>query len=325
MITRKLAPALAAGCTAVLKPAPETQLSAIALFEIFDRAWLPKGAVNLVLGDAPEIGRAFMTHPIVKKVSFKGSTAVGKKLLEQSAQHVKKMSLELGGHAPYIVFEDADLVAAADGLLLNKFQNSGQTCICTNRVFVHSSIQEEFTTLFAEKMKSLKMGPGLSEGVDMGPLINQNALDKVQRHVDDAVSKGAKILSGGARMTEEPYQNGYYFAPTLLSKVTPEMTIFHEETFGPVAPITAFDTEEEVIQQANDTPFGLAAYFYTRDLGRTMRVADRLEYGMIGINESVLGYVQAPFGGVKQSGFGREGGKHGIEDYLELKYLNINF
>lgn len=325
MITRKLAPALAAGCTAVVKPAPETPLSAIALFDLFEQAGLPKGVVNLVTGEAKEIGREFLENPLVRKISFTGSTAVGKYLLEQSAQQVKKVSLELGGHAPYIVFNDADLELAVEGLIVNKFQNGGQTCICGNRIFVQETVQEEFLRLFTARLQQLKVGNGFDDGVAMGPLIHRQALEKVYGHVQDALDKGATLVCGGTRLTDGPYGKGHYYAPTVLTGVNDEMKIFHEETFGPVAPIITFRTEEEAIRMANNSPYGLAAYFYTKDLARTMRVSEQLEYGMIGINESVLGYVQAPFGGVKQSGNGREGGRHGIEDFLELKYLNLNF
>lgn len=325
MITRKLAPALAAGCTVVVKPAPETPLSAIALFEVFEQAGLPKGVANLVLGEAEAIGREFLENPLVQKISFTGSTAVGKYLLEQSAKQVKKVSLELGGHAPFIVFEDADVDRAIEGLMINKFQNGGQTCICANRIFVHESIADDFARALVSRVQTLKVGSGMEPGVQMGPLIHEQALDKVHRHVVDAVSKGARLWCGGDRLKGDSYQSGCFYAPTVLSGVTSEMQIFHEETFGPVAPLIPFSTEEEAIRLANDTPYGLAAYFYTLDLARTMRVADRLEYGMIGINESVLGYVQAPFGGMKQSGIGREGGRQGIDDFLEIKYLNVNF
>lgn len=324
MITRKVAPALAAGCTVVVKPAPETPLSAIALFEIFEQAGLPAGVANIVVGNAQEIGRELLDNDKVRKISFTGSTPVGKYLLEQSAKQVKKVSLELGGHAPFIVFADADLEAAAEGLLYNKFQNNGQTCICANRIFVHESIEAEFTELFAKKLKSITVGNGMKD-VNVGPLIHDRALAKVHGHVQDAVAKGAKIVAGGEKLSGGEYDNGSYYAPTLLSGVTSEMDVFREETFGPVAPFIAFRTEEEAIRMANDTPFGLASYIYTRDLATTMRVADKLEYGMVGINESALGYVQAPFGGIKQSGMGREGGQHGVDDFLEYKYLNLNF
>ncbi|WP_256760954.1 NAD-dependent succinate-semialdehyde dehydrogenase [Cohnella sp. WQ 127256] len=324
MITRKLAPALAAGCTVVVKPAPETPLSAIALFDIFAQAGLPQGVANLVIGNAQEIGQEFLDNEKVRKISFTGSTAVGKYLLEQSAKQVKKVSLELGGHAPFIVFADADLDAAAEGLIYNKFQNNGQTCICANRIFVHESIQAEFMDKFIAKLKDITIGNGMRD-VNVGPLIHERALAKVEDQVQDALDKGAKLISGGVRLTEGEYATGCYYAPTVLTGVTRDMHIFQEETFGPVAPFITFSNEEEVIRMANDTPYGLASYFYTRDLATTMRVADKLEYGMIGINESALGYVQAPFGGVKQSGTGREGGQHGVDDFLEYKYLNINF
>jgi succinate-semialdehyde dehydrogenase/glutarate-semialdehyde dehydrogenase len=324
MITRKLAPALAAGCTAVLKPAPETPLSAIALFEIFEQAGLPAGVVNIVTGNAQEIGQEFLENEKVRKISFTGSTPVGKYLLEQSAKQVKKVSLELGGHAPFIIFPDADLDAAAEGLLYNKFQNNGQTCICANRIFVHESIQDAFTARFLAKLKEITVGNGMTD-VNVGPMIHERALAKVDNHVQDAVAKGAKVAAGGFRLEEGEYAKGCYYAPTVLTGVTADMNVFREETFGPVAPFITFRTEDEVVRMANDTPFGLAAYFYTKDLATTMRVSDRLEYGMIGINESALGYVQAPFGGVKQSGMGREGGQHGVDDFLEYKYLNVNF
>lgn len=324
MITRKVAPALAAGCTVVVKPAPETPLSAIALFEIFEQAGLPAGVANIVVGDAQQIGREFLDNDKVRKISFTGSTPVGKLLLEQSAKQVKKVSLELGGHAPFIVFPDADLEAAAEGLLYNKFQNNGQTCICANRIFVHETIEAEFTELFAKKLRGVTVGNGMSD-VNVGPLIHERALAKVDGHVRDALAKGAKLVEGGARLAGGEYESGHYYAPTLLTGVTPDMDVFREETFGPVAPFITFRTEDEVVAMANDTPFGLASYLYTRGLATTMRVADRLEYGMVGINESALGYVQAPFGGIKQSGMGREGGQRGVDDFVEIKYLNLNF
>jgi succinate-semialdehyde dehydrogenase/glutarate-semialdehyde dehydrogenase len=324
MITRKLAPALAAGCTVVVKPAPETPLSAIALFELFAEAGLPAGVANLVTGDAAEIGREWLDNEKVRKISFTGSTAVGKYLLEQSAKQVKKVSLELGGHAPFIVFEDADLEAAVDGLMYNKFQNNGQTCICANRIFVHESLMDPFVELFAAKVRELKVGDGFRD-VHVGPLIHAKAVEKVHEHVRDAMDRGAELVLGGHPLTEGDLAKGFFYAPTVLKRVTPDMRIYHEETFGPVAPFIAFRSEDDVVRMANDTPYGLAAYIYTRDLGRTLRVSDRLEYGMIGVNESALGYVQAPFGGIKQSGMGREGGKHGLDDFLEYKYLNVNF
>jgi succinate-semialdehyde dehydrogenase/glutarate-semialdehyde dehydrogenase len=325
MITRKLAPALAAGCTAVIKPAPDTPLSAIALFEIFDQIGLPKGVVNLVLGDAELIGREFLDNEKVRKISFTGSTKVGKYLLEQSAKQMKKVSLELGGHAPFIIFDDADLDAAVEGLMYNKFQNGGQTCICANRIFVQASVKDAFIAKFTDLLKQLRVGNGMTPGMQMGPLIHAQAVAKVQEHVQDAVAKGATLVYGGSPITEGDYGKGSYFAPTVLADVTPDMKIFNEETFGPVAPFITFETEEEAVRLANFTPYGLASYFYSTNLARTMRVADALEYGMIGINESALGYVQAPFGGIKQSGMGREGGQHGVDDFLEYKYVNLNF
>ncbi|MCY9692035.1 NAD-dependent succinate-semialdehyde dehydrogenase [Paenibacillus alginolyticus] len=325
MITRKLAPALAAGCTAVIKPSPDTPLSAIALFEIFDQIGLPKGVVNLVLGDAEAIGREFLDNEKVRKISFTGSTNVGKYLLEQSAKQVKKVSLELGGHAPFIVFEDADLDAAAEGLMYNKFQNGGQTCICANRIFVHASVKDAFVEKFTNLMSELRVGNGMVAGMQMGPLIHAGAVAKVHEHVQDAVDKGATLVYGGSPLTEGEYAKGSYFAPTVLTNVTPEMKIFNEETFGPIAPFIIFENEEEVVQLANSSPYGLASYLYSTNLARTMRVADALEYGMVGVNESSLGYVQAPFGGIKQSGMGREGGQHGVDDFLEYKYINLNF
>ncbi len=324
MITRKLAPALAAGCTAVLKPAPETPLSAIALFELFEQAGLPAGVANLVTGNAQEIGAEFLENEKVRKISFTGSTAVGKYLMEQSAKQVKKVSMELGGHAPFIIFPDADLDRAVSDLIYNKFQNNGQTCICANRIFVHEAIAEAFTAKFVERLKQVTVGNGL-EDVNVGPLIHDRALAKVEAHVQDALAKGAKLAAGGHRLLDGAFAKGSFYAPTAIAGVTEDMDIFREETFGPVAPLILFRTEDEVVRMANATPYGLAAYFYTRDLATTMRVADRLEYGMIGINESALGYVQAPFGGIKQSGTGREGGHHGMDDFLEYKYLNLNF
>jgi succinate-semialdehyde dehydrogenase/glutarate-semialdehyde dehydrogenase len=325
MITRKLAPALAAGCTTVIKPAPDTPLSAIALFELFDQIGLPNGVVNLVLGDAKAIGRELLDNEKVRKISFTGSTQVGKFLLEQSAKQLKKVSLELGGHAPYIVFDDADLDAAVEGLMYNKFQNGGQTCICANRILVQASVKEAFIEKFTAHIKKLRIGNGMEPGVQMGPLIHAQAVAKVQEHVRDALDKGATLVYGGHPLTEGDFGKGSFFAPTVLADVTTDMQIFNDETFGPVAPFITFETEEEAIELANKTPYGLASYFYSTNLARTMRVADALEYGMIGINESALGYVQAPFGGIKQSGMGREGGQHGVDDFLEYKYVNLNF
>ncbi|WP_018924599.1 NAD-dependent succinate-semialdehyde dehydrogenase [Salsuginibacillus kocurii] len=325
MITRKLAPALAAGCTVVLKPAPETPLSAIALYQLFEECELPAGVINLVTGDAEKIGQALMRSENVRKLAFTGSTAVGKKLMSEAASTVKKVSLELGGHAPYIVFDDADIDAAVDGLMMNKFQNNGQTCICANRIFVHETIYDEFVEKFAEQMKTVTVGDGYNDKVHVGPLIHEEAVQKVERHIDDAVNKGATLVYGGKRLNTGAHSNGHFVEPTLLTGVTKEMELYQEETFGPVAPIFSFRDDEEVLQMANATPYGLAAYFYTKDLRRTMKISDSLQYGMVGVNAPALGFAQAPFGGMKQSGMGREGGHHGIEDFVDYQFININY
>jgi len=319
MITRKCAPALAAGCTVVLKPAPETPLSALALAELADRAGLPQGAMNVITGPAEPIGRAWCDDPRVRLLGFTGSTEVGKLLMRQASQTVKKVTLELGGNAPFIVFADADLEAAVEGAIAAKFRNTGQTCICANRLFVHDSIHDRFVERLAERVNELVVGDGLDPETQQGPLINTAALDKVQKLLADAVAGGARVLTGG-----KPHPlGGTYFQPTVLDRVAPTMAITQQEIFGPVAPVIRFSSEAEVITQANDTPYGLAAYFYGRDLGQAFRVADRLEYGMVGINSTALGSVAVPFGGVKQSGIGREGSHHGIDEYLELKYLLV--
>ena len=324
MVTRKIAPAIAAGCTVVLKPAPATPMTAMAIFEAFDQAGFPSGVVNLITSDrAEEVGEELMKSPLVRKVTFTGSTAVGKLLMKQAAETMKNVSFELGGHAPFIVFEDADLEKAAEGALLSKFRNAGQTCICTNRLYVHEDVAETFGTILAEKVKGLRLGNGLDEATQIGPLVNQAALDKVELHVRDAVEQGARVLCGGSRWTEGEGAKGYFYQPTLLMNVTKSMRIAQEETFGPVAPIFVFRDEEEVIREANDTRYGLAAYFYTRDLSRAIRVMEALEYGIVGVNDPVPVAVQAPFGGVKESGIGREGGKYGIEEYLEEKFVSI--
>ncbi|SFE50742.1 succinate semialdehyde dehydrogenase [Bacillus sp. OV194] len=325
MITRKLAPALAAGCTVVIKPSPETPLSAIALFEIFEKAGLPHGAANLVIGNAKEISGVFVNHDKVRKISFTGSAQIGKQFMEQAAKKLKKVSLELGGHAPFIVFDDADIDLAVDGLIRNKFQNNGQTCTCANRVFVQKTVLDRFTVVLTEKIKELKIGNGLEQGVEIGPLIHRAALSQVQIQVEDAVHKGAEIIAGGNPLRNGVYKKGNFFEPTILCDVTQEMKIFQEETFGPVIPLIPFETEDEAVEQANETVYGLAAYVYTKNLGRTIRVSDRLEFGMIGINGTKVGYVQAPFGGMKESGMGREGGKYGLDEFLEYKLLNFNY
>jgi succinate-semialdehyde dehydrogenase / glutarate-semialdehyde dehydrogenase len=317
MITRKVAPGLAAGCTYVLKPAEQTPLSALALAELAHRAGIPRGVLNVITGDGPTIGKVMCTSEVVRKVTFTGSTEVGRILMRQSADTIKKLSLELGGNAPYIVFDDADLNAAADGLIASKFRNAGQTCVCPNRVYVQAGVYDEFAAKVRERMLKLKVGKASEAGVTIGPLIDAQGLAKVQAHVTDAISKGAMVALGG-----KPHElGGLFYQPTLLMGVTKEMIIAREETFGPVAPLFKFETEQDVIAMANDSEFGLAAYFYSRDVARCFRVAERIESGMVGVNTGVLGNEMSPFGGVKQSGLGREGSKYGIEDFLEIKYV----
>lgn len=324
MITRKIAPALAAGCTVVVKPAPETPLSALALGELVLEAELPAGVVNIITTtDAPAIGQEFLTNPRVAKLSFTGSTEVGKLLIAGSAAQLKRVSLELGGHAPFIIFDDADLDLAVQHAVGSAYRNAGQTCICANRVFVQEAVAAEFTEKYAAAVAALKVGNGLDPDTDIGPLINEEAAAKVESHVADARAKGAAVLTGGYRLTDGPYARGVFYAPTVLAQVTEDMKIMHEETFGPVAPVLTFRTEEEVIARANDTRYGLAAYIFTRSLGRTVRVGEALQYGMVGVNESLLSLPQAPFGGVKESGMGREGGRQGLEPFLEYKYMNV--
>ena len=320
MITRKAAPALAAGCTFVCKPAIQTPLSALALAELAARAGIPPGVFNIVTGtDAQAIGAEFTTHPLVRKLSFTGSTPVGKQLMAQCASTVKKVSLELGGNAPFIVFDDADVDAAVSGAIASKYRNSGQTCVCANRLLVQSGIHDVFAAKLAEAVARLRVGDGLAGVTDQGPLIDARALAKVERHLADAVARGARILIGGKRHA----LGGTFFEPTIVAGVTPEMLVAREEIFGPVAPLFRFETEQEAIRMANDTEFGLAAYFYTRDLARSWRVAEALEYGMVGLNTGVLSTETAPFGGIKESGIGREGSRHGILEYTELKYVCI--
>lgn len=318
MITRKAAPALAAGCAVVVKPAAETPLSALALAELAHQAGLPKGLLNIVTStDAVAVGKALTESPIVRKVTFTGSTRVGKFLMEQSACTVKKLALELGGNAPSIVFDDADLDNAVEGVFASKFRNSGQTCVCTNRIYVQAGIYEQFLTKFKQKMAQIKLGCANEQDVTMGPLITQSAVEKVQRHIEDAVQKGAMVMMGG-----KPSElGGTFFEPTLLRDATQSMLIAHEETFAPLAPVIKFQTEEEAIQMANDTEFGLASYLFTQDLSRIWRVSEALEYGIVGINEGLISNEIAPFGGVKESGLGREGSKYGLEEFLEMKYL----
>jgi len=319
MITRKLGPALAAGCTFVCKPAPQTPFSALALAELGRRAGLPDGVLNNVTGDAAAIGSELTGNPLVRKFSFTGSTAVGKTLLAQCAGTVKKVSLELGGNAPFIVFEDADLEAAVQGVMVSKYRNTGQTCVCANRLFVHTSVYDEFAARLVTAVSALRVGAGLSGSTDQGPLIDERALAKVEAHVADAVAQGARIASGGRRHA----LGGNFYEPTVLLDVTPGMRVAREETFGPVAPLIRFTDEAEVLRLANDTAAGLAAYFFTRDLARSWRVQEALEYGLIGVNTGLISTEVAPFGGVKESGLGREGSRHGIDDYTELKYVCV--
>ena len=318
MITRKCAPALAAGCPVVIKPAAETPLSALAIAELADQAGIPKGIINVIVGtNSSEIGLALTDSKIVRKLSFTGSTAVGKILTRNCADTMKKVSMELGGNAPFIVFDDADLDAAVAGAMISKFRNTGQTCVCTNRFLVQEGIYEEFVKRLADAVKTLNVGNGMDEGVNQGPLISLKALDKVKDHLSDAVDRGAVIVAGG-----KPHQNGgTMFEPTVVSNVDSSMKIASEETFGPLAPIFKFSIEQEAIDMANDTEFGLASYFFTNDINRIWRVSEALEYGMVGVNEGVISNEVAPFGGVKESGLGREGSHYGIDDFLELKYI----
>jgi len=318
MITRKVAPALAAGCTVVIKPAEQTPLSALALAELAQRAGMPAGVLNVLTADSQrsiEIGKLLCSSDTVRHLSFTGSTEVGRILAAQCAPTIKKISLELGGNAPFIVFDDADIDSAVEGAMISKYRNAGQTCVCANRFYVQESVYEKFVEKFAAKAKAIRVGNGFEPGVQQGPMIDEQALEKIELHVSDALSKGAKLVTGGQREGERAYQ------PTVLSHVTSEMRCAREETFGPVAPVFSFKTEEEAIALANNTEFGLASYFYSRDIGRIFRVGEALEYGMVGINTGLISTAEAPFGGVKQSGLGREGSHHGIEDYVEMKYL----
>jgi len=320
MITRKVAPALAAGCTVVLKPAEATPLCAIEICKIFEQAKIPAGVVNLVTALNPaSIGEVFITNPLVRKITFTGSTEVGKILLRGAAEQVKLVSLELGGHAPFVVFEDSDPVYAAKGAVLVKFLNTGQACISPNRIFVHRSIVDPFVEEFKNRVSRMRAGSGFEKGVSIGPLVNSTALEKVERQVTNALDKGATLVCGGCRLVDDNLDKGYFYAPTILNNVTPEMLIYREETFGPVAPIIPFDNQEEVLAMANDTHYGLAAYVYTRDLSRAMRMFEGLNFGIIGINDINPTAAAAPFGGMKESGLGREGGREGIAEYLETK------
>ncbi len=317
MITRKVSPALAAGCTAVVKPAPETPLTALALAELAHRAGVPAGVLNVITGDAPAIGKAWCDAPEVKFIGFTGSTEVGKLLMRQAAATVKKVGLELGGNAPFIVFDDADLDAAVEGATVSKYRNMGQTCICANRIYVQDGIYAAFVANFASKVANLKVGNGAEAGVMQGPLITMEAVEKVESHIADALSKGARVVVGGRRHA----LGRTFFEPTVIADVTTQMVVATEETFGPMAPIFRFTDEADVIAKANATQYGLASYFYARDLGRVFRVAEALEYGMVAVNTALLGAAEVPFGGVKESGLGREGSRHGMDEFTELKYV----
>lgn len=316
MITRKVAPAIAVGCTVVCKPAPDTPLTALALAELADRGGIPKGVLNIVTGDAPTIGAELTSNPLVRAIGFTGSTKVGKLLMEQCAGTVKKVSLELGGNAPFIIFDDADLDKAVAGTIACKFRNTGQVCVSANRILVQDSIYDVFAEKLASEVTKMKVGQGTQVGVALGPLINEMALDKVETHVKDAVGQGARVMTGGKRHE----LGGTFYEPTVLADVSTKMVMSKEETFGPVAGLYRFKDEEEAIRVANDTPSGLAAYFYSRDIGRCWRVSEQLEYGLVGVNEGVISTEVAPFGGYKESGLGREGSHHGVEDFLEIKY-----
>lgn len=320
MMARKMAPALAAGCTFVAKPAKLTPLTAVRMYELAEEAGFPKGVINLVTGSASEIGRVFTSHPAVRKLTFTGSTEIGKELMKQSADSMLNLSLELGGHAPIIVCDDANMDLAVEGVMASKFRNAGQTCVCGNRIYVHQAIVEEFSQRLQEATAKLKVGNGMEEGVQIGPLVDQDGYEKSARHVQDAVEKGATVLVGGDGKAEN---GAYFYNPTVLVNATPDMLVMNEETFGPVAPIMAFDTVEEAVRLANDTRFGLAAYFFTDSLSRGTYIAENLEYGIVGWNDGAPSTAQAPFGGMKESGIGREGGQEGLEAFLETKYISI--
>ncbi|WP_122645040.1 NAD-dependent succinate-semialdehyde dehydrogenase [Enterococcus mediterraneensis] len=323
MIARKIAPALAAGCTLVMKPSKETPLSALALVDIFDRAGMPEGVVNIVLGSSKVIGKVLTDSDDVRKLTFTGSTKTGQLLYEQCAATLKHISLELGGHAPFIVFEDADIPSAAENLLAAKFRNNGQVCTAPNRIFLHKTIKEEFTQVLLDKISSITVGNGLDDP-DIGPVINEDGLKKIEEQLEDASNKGARVLYGGSRLTKRPYADGTFFEPTILDGVTNDMQIYYEETFGPVIPLIEFTDVDEVIAAANDTEFGLASYFFSQDLQTISKVARELDYGMVGVNEMAISNPAVPFGGVKHSGFGRENGKYGVEEYIDVKFIDIN-
>ena len=320
MITRKCAPALAVGCPVVIKPASQTPYSALALAALAEEAGFPKGTLNVITGKASEIGDELATNPIVRKLSFTGSTEIGKVLMAKCAGTVKKVSMELGGHAPFIVFDDANIDDAVAGAMQSKFRNTGQTCVCANRVYVQEKVYDEFCKKFVEAVSKMKVGDGLEEDVNSGPLIDENSLNKVEEHVQDAVQMGAKVAIGGSKHS----LGMNFYQPTILTDVTPQAKITFEETFGPVAPVYKFKDENEVIELANNSPYGLASYFYSRDIGRVWRVAEALEYGMVGVNTGLTSKAEAPFGGIKESGLGREGSKYGIDDFIEIKYVNMS-
>jgi len=317
MLTRKAGPALAAGCSMVVKPATQTPYSALAFAELAERAGIPKGLLSVLTGSATKIGGEMTASPIVRKLTFTGSTEVGRTLMKQSADTIKKLSLELGGNAPFIVFDDADVDAAVDGAMISKYRNTGQTCVCANRLYVQRGVLKAFTDKLVAKVKAMKVGNGVEPGVVQGPLIDMKAVAKIEEHIADARAKGGEVLTGGKRHA----LGGQFFEPTVLAGATADMLVAKEETFGPLAPIFPFDTEDEVIKLANDSEFGLASYFYSRDIGRVMRVAEKLESGMVGVNTGLISTAEAPFGGVKQSGLGREGSKYGLDEFLEIKYI----
>ena len=320
MITRKCAPALAVGCPVVIKPASQTPYSALALAALAEEAGFPKGTLNVITGKASEIGDELATNPIIRKLSFTGSTEIGKVLMAKCAGTVKKVSMELGGHAPFIVFDDANIDDAVAGAMQSKFRNTGQTCVCANRVYVQEKVYDEFCKKFVEAVSKMKVGDGLEEDVTSGPLIDENSLNKVEEHVQDAVQMGAKVAIGGSKHS----LGMNFYQPTILTDVTPQAKITFEETFGPVAPVYKFKDENEVIELANNSPYGLASYFYSRDIGRVWRVAEALEYGMVGVNTGLTSKAEAPFGGIKESGLGREGSKYGVDDFIEIKYVNMS-
>ncbi|ANU27704.1 NAD-dependent succinate-semialdehyde dehydrogenase [Planococcus versutus] len=320
MMARKMAPALAAGCTFVAKPAKMTPLTAVKMYELAIEAGFPKGVINLVTGSASKIGKVFTSHPDVRKLTFTGSTGIGKELMKQASETMLNLSLELGGHAPIIVLEDANMDLAIEGVMASKFRNAGQTCVCGNRIYVQQSIVEEFSKKLSEAASKLKVGNGLDEGVKIGPLVNKEGYEKVEKHVQDAVDKGAKVLVGGDGRTEN---NAYFYNPTVLTNATSDMLVMNEETFGPVAPIMTFETDKEAVQLANDTRFGLAAYFFTESMSRGTYISENLDYGIVGWNDGAPSTAQAPFGGMKESGIGREGGQEGLDAFLETKYVSI--